>query len=296
METGYIKLHRSMRDWEWYHDLPVYRLFTCMLFMANWKDKRWQGLEIKRGQFVSSISNLSAESDLTVKQVRGALKKLESTGEVASKRTNKYSLYTIINYSSYQDDPRPEGNQKGKREAGEGQAEGTLRANKGQQLKKDKKERKEEGKSMSHPFASEVVTRWNALAAVQPNLATVKTVSKTRANKLNTRIKEGFTIEQFVKVLEEVEVSDFLLGKSGDWAVTFDWLITNDSNWVKVVEGNYRNKEQSGRKSILFESTQERRSREIREQKERMLRELGGGESDKATDDYGEFIDPVRVF
>lgn len=291
MDTGYIKLHRSMRDWEWYHDLPVSRLFTCMLFMANWRDKRWQGIEVKRGQFVSSISNLSLESDLTVKQVRGALKKLESTGEVTSKKTNKYSLYTIVKYNTYQDDDRCGGKPEDNQGASEGQAEGKQRAT----TKERKKERKEED-SMSHPFASEVVTRWNTLATEQPNLATVKTLSKTRIQKLNTRCKEGLTMEEFVKVLEEISVSDFLLGRSGDWAVSFDWLITNDSNWVKVVEGNYRNKEQTVPKPQLFESTQDRRRRELREQKERMLKELGGGCSDKATDDNGEFVDTVRVF
>ena len=27
MNDGYIKLHRKIVDWEWYDDLPVFRLF-----------------------------------------------------------------------------------------------------------------------------------------------------------------------------------------------------------------------------------------------------------------------------
>ncbi len=295
MDSGYIKLHRSMRDWEWYHDLPVYRLFTCMLFMANWKDKRWQGLEVKRGQFVSSLGNLSDETGLTVKQIRRALEKLESTGEVVSKRTNKYSIYTIVNYGSYQDDDRDEGTQK----TNKGQAEGTLRANKGQQLKKDKKERKEE-KSMSQPFASELVTRWNTLAAEQ-NLACVKTISKSRNSKISTRVKEGLSMEQFVRVLEEIAVSDFLLGKSRSWKVSFDWLIDNDRNWLKVYEGTYRNapNAQTPFSAGRFETAQERRQREIKEQEERLLKKFGGvadDTADKTADANARFVEATELF
>ena len=41
--AGWIKLHRSLLDWEWWHDLPTRTVFLTMLLMANREDKKWQG-------------------------------------------------------------------------------------------------------------------------------------------------------------------------------------------------------------------------------------------------------------
>ncbi len=295
MGAGYIKLHRSMRDWEWYNDLPVFRLFTSMLFMANWKDKRWQGIVIKRGQFISGRKALAIETGLSEKQVRTAIEKLKSTNELATEKAKGGTLFTIANYSKYQDDSDVSGQEKATEKAkerpGKGQATATT--------KERKKERKEE-ESMSQPFASELVTRWNTLAAEQ-NLACVKTISKSRTSKISSRVKEGLSMEQFVRVLEEIAVSDFLLGKSRSWKVSFDWLIDNDRNWLKVYEGTYRNAPQSQTpfSAGRFETAQERRQREIKEQEERLLRKFGGvadDAADKTADANARFVEATELF
>ena len=105
MQNGFIKLHRQMTDWEWWDDLPTFRLFVVMLFKANHKAKKWRGLLIKRGQFVSGRIALAESSGLSEQQVRTAISKLVSTQDVTIKTTNKYTLYTIENYSKYQDKP-----------------------------------------------------------------------------------------------------------------------------------------------------------------------------------------------
>lgn len=99
---GWIKLHRKILDWEWYTDAPVRILFEHLLLTANYEDKKWKGIEIKRGQKVTSIGHLSKETGLTIRQVRTALQKLEKTKNVTSKATNKFTLVTIENYGLYQ--------------------------------------------------------------------------------------------------------------------------------------------------------------------------------------------------
>ena len=48
----------------------------------------------------------------------------------------------------------------------------------------------------------------------------------------------------FKEVFERVEKSDFLTGRNGKWnGCSFDWIL-NPSNFVKVIEGNYDNKEE----------------------------------------------------
>ena len=84
MCEGWVKLHRQLENWEWYTDVPVKVLFLHCLIKANFEDKKWRGIEIKRGQFITSISNLAIETGLSVSQVRTALNKLETTQEVTN--------------------------------------------------------------------------------------------------------------------------------------------------------------------------------------------------------------------
>lgn len=89
-------------DWEWYENTNVFRLFCHCLLHTNLEDKRYCGREIKAGQFVSSITRISAETGLTESQVRTALKKLKDTGYISTKSTNKYTIYTV-KYQKYID-------------------------------------------------------------------------------------------------------------------------------------------------------------------------------------------------
>ena len=112
MNEGFIFLHRKFKDWEWYKNIPVKTLFQHCLIMANFKDKKWQGIEIKRGSFITSIKTLSIETGLTERQVRTALDKLKLTNEVTIKSNNKYSVVTVLNYNTYQANDKQEVKQK----------------------------------------------------------------------------------------------------------------------------------------------------------------------------------------
>lgn len=102
--AGYIKIHRNILEWEWWSDIKTYRLFTYMILKANWKDGRFKGVEVPKGSFVSSLGRLSEETSLTINEVRTALKHLEKTNEITSKSHGKFTVYTVKNYSSYQED------------------------------------------------------------------------------------------------------------------------------------------------------------------------------------------------
>ena len=90
-------------DWEWYENTNVFRLFCHCLLHTNLEDRRYCGKEIKAGQFVSSITRISAETGLTESQVRTALKKLKDTGYISTKSTNKCTMYTVNGYEKYID-------------------------------------------------------------------------------------------------------------------------------------------------------------------------------------------------
>lgn len=124
MENGFIVLHRKIIKWEWYTDNNVFKLFLHLLLRANHEDKYWRGILVKRGQLITSIKHLSDETGLSIKQVRTALDKLKSTGEVVSKGQSRYTLVTIEKYSDYQDKKEKEGEQTASKRTNKGQTKG----------------------------------------------------------------------------------------------------------------------------------------------------------------------------
>lgn len=100
--TGYIKLHRSLLDWEW-HDAPVTGwLFVNLLLMASHSSTTWRGIGIERGQLVTGRKSLSEQTGLSERQIRTALEHLQKTGEVTITPTNKFSLITIVQFEKFQ--------------------------------------------------------------------------------------------------------------------------------------------------------------------------------------------------
>lgn len=102
LENGYILLHRKIVNWEWYKNKNTKILFLHLLATVNYEDKKFEGLVVKRGSRIASISNLGSEIDLSVQEVRTAIKNLKSTGEITSNQQGKYTVYTVLNYDKYQ--------------------------------------------------------------------------------------------------------------------------------------------------------------------------------------------------
>jgi len=101
-DGGFITLHRRFLSWEWYGDINTKVLFIHCLFKANYEAKKWRGIVIERGQFISSVSNLSEETGLSPSKVRTAINKLTLTNEIAMSTTPKYSMFSITKYDHYQ--------------------------------------------------------------------------------------------------------------------------------------------------------------------------------------------------
>lgn len=73
------------------------------------------------------------------------------------------------------------------------------------------------------------------------SLPKVKTITETRKKAAKSIVKK-YSVEQIKEVFEKAESSDFLRGKNNrDWQANFDWLM-KDSNFAKVLDGNYDNK------------------------------------------------------
>jgi DNA-binding transcriptional MerR regulator len=102
--SGWIKIHRKFLDWEWFNKSEAVHLFLYMVIKANHKDNKWQGNDVKRGQFISSLGNISSATGITIQQIRTILKKLEKTNEIIVKSTSQFTIVTICKYECYQDE------------------------------------------------------------------------------------------------------------------------------------------------------------------------------------------------
>ena len=102
LNEGFILLHRSMLQWEWYGDEGAARVFIHLLLTANYRPQHWCGLKIRRGQRVASVAKLAGELNMTPKRVRLALQRLTQSGEIACEPHARYTLYTVQKYGLYQ--------------------------------------------------------------------------------------------------------------------------------------------------------------------------------------------------
>ena len=80
--------------------------------------------------------------------------------------------------------------------------------------------------------------------------------TKGRAEKCAIRIKEKDFLEDFEKAVLMAQNIPFLCGKGKQgWKADFDWMVTNDTNIIKIIEGKYGDSE--NKKSNQFEFLEE---------------------------------------
>jgi len=102
MNNTFIQLSRKILTWEWYQNSNVLRVFIHCLLKANHQDNKWQGKVIRRGSLATSYDNIGESLKLSKQEVRTAIKKLKSTGEIVTNVTPKYLLVSIVKYDDYQ--------------------------------------------------------------------------------------------------------------------------------------------------------------------------------------------------
>ena len=83
-----------------------------------------------------------------------------------------------------------------------------------------------------------VADSWNQIVTSLPKITKITDVRKKAIRSRSDDMAE------FERVFRKVEASDFLSGRNGQWiGCGFDWVL-NPSNWTKVIEGNYDNRQE----------------------------------------------------
>ena len=110
-----------MIEWEWYTDNNVKVLFLHLLLTVNHKEQKRRWENIKVWEKITSLSKLSEETWLSVKQVRLCLEKLKKTWELDTERGKAWTKVKLNNYADYQETKEIKGQ-------GRGQSKGNQRA------------------------------------------------------------------------------------------------------------------------------------------------------------------------
>jgi len=85
---------------------------------------------------------------------------------------------------------------------------------------------------------TEFTESWNEICGSE-GLALVEEMPNGRKAKVTSRLRRYPKLEFWQRVFNGIITSDYLMGKKTDWKASFDWLIKNDTNPLKVVEGTY---------------------------------------------------------
>ena len=218
MTQGHIRISRAILDWRWIDEPVMVYFWLHILLMANWCDKEWHETIIKRGTFITTISNLSGKLNLSVQQVRTCIKRLQDGGEIKTHTSNSHTLITICKYDDYQSPVTNEQQTNNKPTTNEEQTNNkritTTKEYKEEyntsdtkvssySIQEEKKKKKEEDTLVSSEKEpadfSLVLKLWNDSAS--RSIPKVRMLSPARKEKVRLRIKEMGGMDEAKEIL-----------------------------------------------------------------------------------------------
>lgn len=108
MDEGYIKLHRRLLGSYLWTLPPGQRCVALtILMMANWQDREWAVsgavVQIKRGEFVTSVRKLAEAAGVSNSCVVRSLKVLKKGETICVKPEQQWTRISVVNFSKYND-------------------------------------------------------------------------------------------------------------------------------------------------------------------------------------------------
>ena len=100
------------------------------------------------------------------------------------------------------------------------------------------------------PIINTIVNKWNDKMPWK-----IEIISSSRRRSLETRVKDKVFVDKFDIIMDKILESDFASGRHPsathpNFKCDFDWIIENDGNYVKVLEGKYDNRRPKRRGDI----------------------------------------------
>ena len=264
--SGWIKLHRQIQEcflWRIKEPFDKRSAWIDLLLLMEHQNKNLMidgKIEtIKRGSYMLSIEKLCDRWMWSRNKVKRYLDVLEREHMIVTRRTNKGTLVSVVNYCVYQNqDKQGEPTHEPPLEPTDELAlELALEPPHEPQIKNIRNKEDKNIYIVSNDTICQtqdvrrVVDKWNELEKY--GIASIKklTSGSNRYRMLNARIKQ-FSLDDVLTAIENIKDSSFLQGKSDSrrpWVITFDWFV-KPNNFPKVLEGQYSDKKDGQNSSV----------------------------------------------
>ncbi|MDR4497389.1 MAG: hypothetical protein MRK02_05620 [Candidatus Scalindua sp.] len=294
--VGWIKLHRKIcNNSLWFLEpFTKAQAWVDLILNANHKDAkisiRGNILDVKRGQLCWSEITMSKRWKWSRNKVRRFLEFLKNDSQIGQQKTSITSIITIVCYEEYQQHGTTDDTTERRQEFGKSLKNGTtenlrnysndnylLQSESVERTTDDTTERQRKRKkrytnkndfkndknkkyiSASSPL-SELQILWNELCT---KLNKVRSNSNERHKTEQIRLRER-SVDEWREVFNILNNSEWCCGNNKDnWKATYDWVMKNNKNSQKILEGNYNRNSGSG--GIRAETEEEGRQRRKRE-------------------------------
>ena len=197
-ESGWIKLHRCLKDKAIFDNEKLLKVFIWCLLKATHKPHEQligrQKVLLQSGEFITGRNKAGAELNMPPTTAWEYLKLLEANSSIDIKSNNKFSVVTIENWELYQADDK--------------NSDSKSTANR-QQIDTNKNDKNEKNKNIVESkenltLHKEIINYLNLKAGTRYRPST-----KATQKHINARLNEGFTLDDFKTVID-VKVDDWL--------------------------------------------------------------------------------------
>ena len=248
--SGWIKLHRVLASSAIGNKPDYLAVWVHLLLSATHRPREMlvgrQIVQLEAGQLVFGRKAFSAKTGVSEAVIRSALDAFKSLKQITIKTTTKYSIITVTKWSEYQSEepannlkktskqPAANHKQEGKElQEGRSKASATDESD-GDEFSLDGQPEGKAVKADAIPCAKV----FDAYARILPSLPQVALRTEKRKTLIRARWKSDArfqTMEFWEGYFEYIKRTTFLMTMN---AACFDWFL-NESNFAKVIEGNY---------------------------------------------------------
>lgn len=260
MHRGYVRFWRKSLDSGMIQNHKLWVFWTWCLLKATHKPQKqmvgMQMVELEPGQFIFGRKAASKELKISEQTIRTCINRLKTLENLTIKATNKFSIITIVNWDSYQQEisqpnqpnnPQVTSNQPA---ANHKQTHKNIRSI----IKLPK------GNSSPEPVkpdSGDVLPPKCPHKKIQElynqKLGNILPYCKVTNNSVDKNLRtrwrecaERQSLEWWGQYFDEISKSDFLMGRSeSSFQASFEWIV-RPTNMTKILNGNYANRGAGG--------------------------------------------------
>jgi len=202
-EKGFIKISRHIVDHWIYQDAEYFKVWFEMLYRARYLQEpvtrliHGQLVTIKRGEFVFGRKSWSERLGISEQRLRTLIKRLVQDNMIELvKRYNKFTIYRVVNYEKYNQ-------QDNQQEILENQyLEGDNNQQNNQQLTTKQPPSNQQLTTKEESNKDKNIYKYIVEYLNQKCNKKFRHTTKATQRLIDARLNEGFTIEDFKKVID----------------------------------------------------------------------------------------------